>query len=453
MEKQGKFKRKKLLIVLAIVLFIAVAYFSWFFILEHKIHSKACEIRNSGYPASPEELEEWYIEPPVGQNAAFLYLESFKKFKNRPKNVDEKDMMVFGSAEIPPAGTAISEALLENAKDFLLANTEALELLHKAAALGSCRFPVEIKDPERNLAYLSNLRQTAKLQQLEAVVYAEEGEKTKAFEALMDSCRIASALENEPLLDTFIVQMALEHMALDSIGRIVAGGGLDEKQLKLLGEEIVRFESMKSLERAYAGERSLVLSEYYLEEFMEYAVYDFPGFVRKSPFMKKTVFFLFDVTCLRSVNNLSCIGLLSELVDLTKGKPEDLMTKMNRIDYRITHLPPYLFAVKIYMPHLCSIADKNILLVSRAKVVRLAAAVECYRVKNGKLPENPALLVPEYIASIPVDPIDGKPVRYKKTEKGFIVYSTGSDGVDDNGNPGSNMGFSKGEDFSVRIER
>ncbi|HCE46873.1 MAG TPA: hypothetical protein DET40_25275 [Lentisphaeria bacterium] len=453
MEKLNKFKSKKLLIILAVVLFIAVSYLSWFLILEYKVHSRECEIRNAGYPSSPEELEEWYVEPPTGQNAAMLYLEAFKKFKGRPENVDEKDMVIFGSAQIPPPGTSLSEDLLKNAKEFLLANAEALGLIHKAAALDACRFPVEIKDPERSLAYLSKLRQVAKLLQLEALVCAVEGDNAKAFEAVIDSCRIASSLDDEPLLDSFIVQMALQHMGLDNSERIIARGGLDEKQLKLLCQEIIRFEDMKPLGRAYAGERSLVLSEYYLEEFMEYAVYDFPGFVRKSPFLKKTVFFLFDVTCLRQVNNISCIGMLSELIDLANEKPENIMVGMNKIDERIKHLPCYLFAARIYMPHLCSIADKKILLVSRARVMRVAAAVEAYRMKNGKLPEDSSLLVPEYMASIPVDPLDGKTVHYKKTEKGFIAYGSGADGQDDDGNSGANNGFSKGEDFSVRIER
>ena len=34
---------------------------------------------------------------------------------------------------------------------------------------------------------------------------------------------------------------------------------------------------------------------------------------------------------------------------------------------------------------------------------------------------------------IPPDPFDGKPLRYKKLEKGYVVYSVGPDGNDDGG--------------------
>ena len=35
--------------------------------------------------------------------------------------------------------------------------------------------------------------------------------------------------------------------------------------------------------------------------------------------------------------------------------------------------------------------------------------------------------------AIPEDPFDGRPLRYKKLEKGYVVYSIGPDGVDDGG--------------------
>ncbi len=450
MEKHGKIKRKKLLVLLAVVLGFAAAYVAYFLILEYKVHSKAREIRSGGYPASPEELEKWYVEPPL-KNAAPIYEEAFGKICARPENVDEKNLMVCGSAEIPPVGTAIPGIMMENAKAYLVANAKSLELIHKAAEAGTCRFPVEISDAERSLAYHSKLRQAARLLYLQTVVATEEGDVRKAFDAALDSCKLSRSLENEPLPDSLIIQMALEHYALDSVERLISKGCLDENQLKLIGQETASFEQMRPLERAYAGERSLVLSEYYLEEFMEYAIYDFPGFVRKSPFMKKTVFFLFDASCLRQLNNLSCIGFFAELVDLAKGKPENMMKSMENIESRIKTLPWYLFAVRIYMPHLCAIAEKKIILVSRARVVRTAAAIEAYKIKNGKVPDSLSMLVPGQMGEVPADPVDGGSIRYFKTEKGFLVYSTGADGMENYGNPGSNRGFSAGEDFSINV--
>ena len=46
---------------------------------------------------------------------------------------------------------------------------------------------------------------------------------------------------------------------------------------------------------------------------------------------------------------------------------------------------------------------------------------------------NLADLVPRFLAAVPTDPFNGAPLRYKRSEQGFIVYSIGPDGHDDGG--------------------
>jgi hypothetical protein len=72
--------------------------------------------------------------------------------------------------------------------------------------------------------------------------------------------------------------------------------------------------------------------------------------------------------------------------------------------------------------------------------VRLAIAVEAYRLKHGELPASLDVLVPEFIPALPVDPYapDGR-FRYQfhpvdpERRAGFVIYSVGLDGVDDGG--------------------
>jgi len=54
-----------------------------------------------------------------------------------------------------------------------------------------------------------------------------------------------------------------------------------------------------------------------------------------------------------------------------------------------------------------------------------------YERDNGALPASLELLIPQYIASVPVDPYDGQPFRYDPARA--IVYSVGEDGKDDGG--------------------
>ncbi len=71
--------------------------------------------------------------------------------------------------------------------------------------------------------------------------------------------------------------------------------------------------------------------------------------------------------------------------------------------------------------------------VAWLEVTATALAVERYRLARGKLPEALGQLVPDYLAAVPEDPFDGTPLRYRRTERGFVVYSVGEDGNDDGG--------------------
>jgi hypothetical protein len=70
--------------------------------------------------------------------------------------------------------------------------------------------------------------------------------------------------------------------------------------------------------------------------------------------------------------------------------------------------------------------------VARQRLVRVALAVENYRNDNGKLPENLNELAQKYFTRVPEDPFTGSELAYRRTDKGYVIYSVGPD-RDDNG--------------------
>ena len=63
-----------------------------------------------------------------------------------------------------------------------------------------------------------------------------------------------------------------------------------------------------------------------------------------------------------------------------------------------------------------------------------ALALKRYQLRLQRLPEKLDELVPEFLAAVPVDPMDAQPLRYRR-ESGseFVLYSVGEDGKDDGG--------------------
>jgi hypothetical protein len=74
-----------------------------------------------------------------------------------------------------------------------------------------------------------------------------------------------------------------------------------------------------------------------------------------------------------------------------------------------------------------------------------AIALKRYQLKHGSYPPDLASLVPEFVAAIPADPIDGKPMRYRLDGDGqFLLYSIGLNGKDDGGDSAI-PGLTKGD--------
>ena len=61
-------------------------------------------------------------------------------------------------------------------------------------------------------------------------------------------------------------------------------------------------------------------------------------------------------------------------------------------------------------------------------------ALHAYRLDHEQqFPEKLDALVPEYLDRVPLDEFSGAPLIYRRTDRGFLIYSVGPDGVDNGG--------------------
>jgi len=81
-----------------------------------------------------------------------------------------------------------------------------------------------------------------------------------------------------------------------------------------------------------------------------------------------------------------------------------------------------------------------------------ALALKRYHLRHASYPSELSALVPDFLAAVPRDPVDGKPLRYRLNPDGtFLLYSIGENATDDGGDPqvASSPGFfwEKGRDW------
>jgi hypothetical protein len=60
--------------------------------------------------------------------------------------------------------------------------------------------------------------------------------------------------------------------------------------------------------------------------------------------------------------------------------------------------------------------------IADSSAARLKVALRLYQAKEGKLPTNLAELVPHYLPSVPIDPFDGKPFRYRVSRGEDLIW-------------------------------
>jgi hypothetical protein len=66
------------------------------------------------------------------------------------------------------------------------------------------------------------------------------------------------------------------------------------------------------------------------------------------------------------------------------------------------------------------------------EATRVVCALKLYQLAHGTPPEQLADLVPDFLSSVPIDPFDGKPLRYRRDGTNWVIWSVGSDLKDNN---------------------
>jgi hypothetical protein len=80
--------------------------------------------------------------------------------------------------------------------------------------------------------------------------------------------------------------------------------------------------------------------------------------------------------------------------------------------------------------------DKVMKVEATKQLTITAIALKRFQLKHGSYPAQLAELAPEFLSPVPLDPVDGQPLRYRRNTDGtFTLYSIGENGKDDGGNP------------------
>jgi hypothetical protein len=74
-------------------------------------------------------------------------------------------------------------------------------------------------------------------------------------------------------------------------------------------------------------------------------------------------------------------------------------------------------------------------MIAHLRLLTAELGLRCYQSTHGQAPAAMEQLVPQYLKRVPVDPFNGRPMKYRPQGTNWLVYSVGQDGADNGGKP------------------
>lgn len=421
-------RRLKISHILIALLIIIVAGFVLFRLsLKSKLRAKLDAISAAGYPVTCAELDDWYVIPKSAENAAYTIIDSFSYYR---KWEGEKLTLlpIVGEAQLPLRTEALDEETRTLITQYLIDNQQALELLHKGAAIEHSRYPVDLSMGfDTIMPHFSDIRKGAKMLQLEAALHADNSEAELATRSIISSFGLARSLSREPLLVSQLVRIGFQALAVSALEHSVNRTEFTDEQLVNLSRTIANAEDHSAMTRAFVGERCVGVSIF------KAPASQIVPLVGGSSRPRVFSIALYKFAGLADRDAIMYVDLMEGYIEAAQLPPHQRQSASDAVVAKIGAIPKIHILLRMIMPALSRITTIDIRTIAQLRTARAGLAIERYRLATGSLPDALSELVPAYLEAVPKDPFDDKELRYKKLETGFVVYSIGEDGNDDGG--------------------
>jgi hypothetical protein len=342
------------------------------------------------------------------------------------------------AAEIPVAPQPQSPAI-----DVLLALSKfepVIEKLRAASALPCSRFPIKYDAENPAAILLPNLaavKRYAQVLQLRAIAEFQNGQSEKALEDVKLSLRLADAIRTEPFLISHLVRIAMVNLTLQPIYEGLAEHRWSDEQLVALAAELAKLNfladyklSMRGAMGCQGGDIDFVIRN--RRELVNLTDNSLPVIPPRINSSIPTGWFY--------QNQLRCARMMVKFyIPLADANQQTISPTAARhadevLSAETKTTTPYNILEKMLLPALGSCVKKFAHAQSSVDLARVAIALECYRLAHGAYPESLDMLVPQFIAKLPHDIINGQPLHYRRTSDGqLVLYSVGWNETDDGG--------------------
>jgi hypothetical protein len=277
------------------------------------------------------------------------------------------------------------------------------------------------------------VRNVAKLLNLDVRVAAETGDAAKAWQANRALLNSGRCFADDPLLISGLIRLAIESMTIQSLERAVAQGlwepaQLEERQ-RALQEESETPVFLIGI-RGERGGNDLLCSNLEAGKVHLLTVLDTSG--RKNAadpsWWDRTVEFFNGSMVLRS--HATLLRFDTRMIEAAKLQPTERYAALSEVDlsFHLAIAPGDRSQIlaRLMFPNKIKIAEAEQRIHTHLACAVAGLAAERYRLKHGNWPDTLDDLVKTgLLKDVPLDLYDGKPLRFRRTPDGLAIYSIG----------------------------
>lgn len=438
-----------------LIVYVCISYY----FMNKRYEERLAAIHNAGFPINLEELQCWRdtkhasLSPPVadiaaaafsaeqepGEKAVDLCMRALALIADRTDSENS-----IGDKEARSLLERIDELSIDDwsrVDAWLDENSDALALLHAAVPLPPGYYSYDYSQGyEMECANRKQIKRAGRLLYFESIRAAIHSDPEHSVSAILACLRMIDPLRYEPSCLLQLVPATVRMTASSIMNDASKYGKFDEAHFARLQDAFESARNPMAFHTAMVGERTLVIWVYdkllrdreYKNKFDRYTLGTGGSLIR----LMGLLAWHYD----SRMNFLS--GMDDLLYAATLPYPDSVKIITRAVDasyepswFPMIHTVLYPAFARAHVA--MAVGDAETLICATA------AAIERHRAVHGILPDLLDELVGVYIHSVPEDPFDLQPLRYRKEADGYVLYSVGPDCVDDGGIQGAT--FSEGD--------
>jgi hypothetical protein len=392
-----------------------------------------------------EDPEFWEAYLKFGTNSLPTPKGSERLRAFRDKSTAEIRRGEFSAAEVEQLTTEVADHAAHR------------EAVREALARPQFRFPLQLAAGAGTLMpHLARMKEVALEFRAEGWLAVQLGDADRAIRALTDSASLAQLLQDEPILISQLVRISGCALALSQAEQLLSRLRLDEHHLGAVETAIRSLSQGDGFRDSMIHERACGIAMFENPKMLSAEVNreeDSP----ENQYGLSLALAAYGVTGLRQADKVVFLATFEhQLTNAPLNAPERLSAVEaagSNVLQRIKAFPPKIIS-GILLPGLSRAAQKFCHLDAHRDAALTALAIERFRrAHDGALPETLQQLVPTWLPKIPTDIFDGQPLRYRRLDSGYVVYSVGPDRLDNGGKERPKKGNVKKFDLTFTVER